>query len=189
MQTKEEIRSIVRTRKMQASPDDLARDSDIIFRKIIETSAYILAPAVFIYADFDGEVQTRKFIAQALASGKRVALPRCLDDGSMVFCTIDSLRQIEEGKGGVPVPAESCEIDPCASALVIVPGIAFDPKRNRLGRGGGYYDRFLKENPAHTTMGVCFDFQLFDELPKEPHDMRVQMLFTESQRFVQGRSI
>ena len=179
--TKEQIRKMVKERRGQAAPSDLARDSDIIFRKIRETNAYLIASSIYCYVDANNEVQTKKFIAQAIAEGKQVAVPR-VDQDKMNFYYIDSLRQIVVNDSGIPEPKKNTERAASANALVIVPGLAFDLSCARVGYGRGFYDRFLKEERTHMTIAVAFDFQVFDQVPQEEDDVRLQWLFTESRR-------
>jgi len=79
--SKEELRKLMKERRGQAAPSDLARDSEIIFRKIREMNAYLIASSIYCYVDMANEVQTKSFLAQAIAEGKQVAVPRVEDDG------------------------------------------------------------------------------------------------------------
>ncbi|MBQ9062568.1 MAG: 5-formyltetrahydrofolate cyclo-ligase [Eubacterium sp.] len=180
--TKEQFRKTVKERRGQAAPMDLARDSEIIFRKIREMNAYLIASSIYCYVDFNNEVQTRSFLAQAIAEGKQVAVPR-IEKDAMHFYYIDSLRQIVTNKNGLPEPKQNTERANSANALVIVPGLAFDPSCARIGYGKGYYDRFLREERTHMTVAVAYDFQVFEEVPQEEGDVRLQWLITESRRF------
>ena len=180
--TKEQLRKLIKERRGQAAPSDLDRDSEIIFRKLRETDEYLMASSIYCYVDFNNEVRTRTFIAQAIGDGKQVAVPR-INGSRMAFYYIDSLRQLEPGTMGIPEPKKDTERARSASALMIMPGVAFDRDCHRVGRGGGYYDRFLQEEPTHVTIAVAFEFQLFDEVPHEETDVSPQQLFTESRRF------
>jgi 5-formyltetrahydrofolate cyclo-ligase len=188
METKEQLRKLVHARRGQAASTDLTRDSEIIFRKIQCMDEYIIAGSVYAYMDFQNEVMTRAFIARALGDGKRVAIPK-VRNGKMEFRYIDSLRQVEEGTLGIMEPTAETDLADSETALMIVPGVAFDRKCHRVGYGGGYYDRYLKEHPNHITVAVAFDFQIFDEVPHEEHDVTPLYLFTESRRFQKNKSI
>ena len=123
-----------------------------------------------------GEVDTLAMIEKAIFSGKRVALPIVEQNQRKLIPTlISSMEDVHKGTYGIAEP----HFDPDkALALkdldaVIVPGLAFDRPNNRLGRGAGYYDRFLSTLPKTiTTVGLAFDFQLTESLPTEAHDMR-----------------
>lgn len=186
--SKEELRKLMKERRGQAAPSDLARDSEIIFRKIREMNAYLIASSIYCYVDMANEVQTKTFLAQAIAEGKQVAVPRVEDDG-MHFYYIDSLRQIVTNSQGIPEPKPNTERADSANALVIVPGLAFDTNCARIGYGKGCYDRFLREEHTHMTVAVAFDFQVFDAVPQEADDVRPMWLITESRRFRRDENI
>jgi 5-formyltetrahydrofolate cyclo-ligase len=188
METKETLRKMIRERRGQSAPSDISHDSDIIFRRIREMDEYIISGAVYCYVDMKNEVQTRKFIAQALTDGKMAACPRVnLKKKEMDFYYIDSLKDLEEGTMGILEPKQSCERADSASALLIMPGVAFDGQLNRVGYGGGYYDRYVKANPWHKTVAVAFEFQMFDEVPHDENDVRPQLLITESRIYQKPR--
>jgi 5-formyltetrahydrofolate cyclo-ligase len=122
-------------------------------------------------------------IEQALALGKRIALPVVnKEEKRIVPVAVSNLQGLVQGAYGIPSPS-ACnatavplkEID-----LVVVPGVVFDKKNNRLGRGAGYYDRFLQELPLTTpTVGLAFDIQMVDVIPGlEPHDRPVTQVLT-----------
>ena len=180
--TKQQLRKLIRERRGQAATSDLARDSEIIFRKVCETNEYLMTSAVYCYVDYNNEVRTRDFLAQAIVDGKLVAVPRVEKD-QIRFYYIDSLRQLEPGAMGILEPKKNTEQAKSANALVILPGVAFDTSCHRIGYGKGFYDRFLKAEPTHTTIAVAFDFQVFPEVPQDPDDFVPRRLFTESRRF------
>ena len=105
---------------------------------------------------------------------KLLAFPRILDNGALLFF---SGTVFEAGAHGVSEPVGGTAAPP--PDLVIVPGLAFDRAGVRLGRGKGYYDRWLEANPAVRTLGVCFKFQVLERIPAEPHDVCVNAILTE----------
>ena len=179
---KESVRKTVHARRGQAAPADLIRDAEVIFQKVRSMSEYMIAGTVYLYADFNHEVPTRAFMAQVWQDGKQTALPR-IEGDEMVFYLVDSFQQLEKNSMGIPEPKKSCEKAECESAFMIMQGVAFDPSCTRVGYGRGYYDRYLAGHPAHYTVGVAFDFQIFDELPAEEFDFRPQWVITETRRF------
>lgn len=182
METKEQLRKLVHARRGQAALSDLTRDSEIIFRKVSEMNEYIIANSIYAYMDFNNEVLTRAFIAKALGDGKHVAIPK-VEDGKMKFYYIENLKQVEEGTHGIMEPKRGCDPADSETALMIMPGVAFDPKCHRVGYGGGFYDRYLTEHRNHITVAVAFDFQIFDEVPHEDSDVMPLHLITESRRY------
>ncbi|HAJ74635.1 MAG TPA: 5-formyltetrahydrofolate cyclo-ligase [Lachnospiraceae bacterium] len=176
--SKNDFRKIVMERRGQAAPSDIENDSNIIFRKIAQSNEYIMSSAIYIYVDHKNEVRTKDFIAKCWTDGKRVAVPR-VKGKDMSFYYIESMRDLEPGIKGIPEPKQDMEKADAADALVIMPGVAFDHERNRIGYGGGYYDRFMKKNPWLYSMAVAFEFQVFDEIPADEHDIKPSVLITE----------
>jgi 5-formyltetrahydrofolate cyclo-ligase len=183
METKEQLRKLVHARRGQAASTDLTRDSSIIFHKILGMNEYVIAGSIYAYMDHNNEVMTRAFLARALGDGKRVAIPKVTGKGTMEFRYIDSLKQFQTGPLGIAEPVDDTDLADSETALIIMPGVAFDPACHRVGYGGGYYDNYLREHPNHITIAVAFDFQVFDEVPFEEHDYVPRMLVTESRRF------
>ena len=181
---KKEIRKLVFARRREASDEQIIRDSQAIFDRIRETGAYRNAETVFSYMDYNHEVMTRSFIEQCWADGKKVAVPRVNGD-VMNFYYIEYFGQLEPGCKGILEPITHCpgivkNADDDEEALFIIPGVAFDPKRHRIGYGGGYYDKYQAAHPHHTTFAVAFEFQIMDEVPYEETDIRPMFIYTES---------
>jgi len=157
--------------------------SKAIKNKLVNLKEFQEAEMVFFYASFDGEVDTFEMIKQTQKLGKKIGLPRTVrGDKQIIPAFVEYLdRDLEKGPYGIKQPKETCPTLSLENIdVVIVPGVAFDRQNNRLGRGGGYYDRFLKKIPSEIpTIGLAFDFQVVDHLPeKEPHDMPVSSLIT-----------
>lgn len=158
-----------------------------IARRLRGLALYRKAKVLMCYATFDAEVDTRPILAQAFADGKRVAVPVILgkDRRLKVAEIADPNRDLRtKGPFGIPHPARVGQrwLPPEKLDLVIVPAVAFDRKGRRLGRGGGYFDRFLgKLPPAILRVGLGFGFQVIEELPWEPHDEPVSRVITEKE--------
>jgi 5-formyltetrahydrofolate cyclo-ligase len=144
---------------------------------------------VLSYLDIDSEVATRGIIAQAWKDGKRVALPRCLEQTcELAWYELHEgeLESLEMGPLGVLEPAPRAErklaVAGMREAIALVPGLGFDKAGQRLGYGGGYYDRFLA-GFAGVAVGLCREAQLMDSLLElgavEPHDVPVHIVVTE----------
>lgn len=142
---------------------------------------YMKAKTIITYVAKDTEIETRDIICAALTLGKRVAVPKCEGQGIMRFYLIDSLDDLKAGFRGIMEPdTEKCtELSDFSDSLCIVPGLSFDPHGQRLGFGGGYYDRFLKDFKG-TTAGLCYVSFMKWDLPCETHDVPVDILVTES---------
>ena len=150
--------------------------SRLIQKKLFCRPEFRTAKTILFYASFGGEVETSQMIQQATQHNKKIALPMILKGSKNFIPTlIREIDSLNEGPFGIkqPVNSHADAVDSCDLDLVIVPGIAFDRLHNRLGRGAGYYDRFLAALPEDTSsIGLAFDFQLVDRLPHlEAHDM------------------
>jgi 5-formyltetrahydrofolate cyclo-ligase len=176
---KEDLRKKILMFLRSQKEESRIEKSFMIREKLFKAPEYQRASTVLFYASFDGEVDTSEMIKQSHNIGKKIGLPRIVDSSKTFVPTyVENLEEdIEQGPYGIRQPK-----DPGGKALclenidvVIVPGIAFDKTNNRLGRGGGYYDRFLKKLPSDIpTLGLAFDFQIVDHLPhQEGHDMPV----------------
>lgn len=155
---------------------DRLNKSRLIEKKLFGRSEFREAKLILFYASFGGEVETFQMIQQATQLNKKIALP-LISKGSKHFIPtlVKEIDSLNEGPYGIKQPVFSHEhsVDVGELDLVIVPGVAFDKFHNRLGRGAGYYDRFLAALPEDTpSLGLAFDFQLVDRLPHlEAHDM------------------
>lgn len=141
------------------------------------------AHTILFYAPLPDELDVWPMLEKLLKSGHVCALP-AFDDASQFYCArrVKNLESdIFTGKFGISEPLSSCEAIPLNRFdLVLVPGVAFDPGGNRLGRGQGFYDRILSETSG-IKCGVGYDFQLVESIPTEAHDARVDFVFTPSQ--------
>lgn len=176
MMTKQALRARMRQQKKAMTPGEIAKKSLALCRMVLEHPAYRDAATVYGYLPFNQEVDLTPLLLQALADGKQVALPKCCGR-EMHFILISDLSRIRRSAIGAPEPIADAPVARDETALVIVPGVAFDRRGYRIGYGGGYYDRFLMQEPNHSTIALCYDFQVLPRLETEPHDIPVQTLF------------
>jgi len=177
MRAKQALRARMRQRKQAMSAREIAEKSNALCRMVLESDAYKDAKTIYGYLPFNQEVDLQPLLQQALAEGKQVALPKCYGK-EMRFILISDLFQVRPSAFGAPEPIADAPIARDETALVIVPGLAFDRRGCRIGYGGGYYDRFLAAEPNHPTIALCYDFQLVDRLEPEPHDLPVHSVFS-----------
>jgi 5-formyltetrahydrofolate cyclo-ligase len=130
------------------------------------------------YVSFGGEVDTKRMIKAAQKSGKIVAVPVCKKNRVTIRpCILEDKTELVKGTYGICEPARKKFVNLKDIDLVLVPGLAFDKQGNRLGRGKGCYDYFLKRLPKDTpTIGLAFDFQILSCLPATISDVKVQRL-------------
>ena len=138
-----------------------------------------LSQTILFYCSFDGEVETLGMMRHASQIGKKIALPVIIKEKKRIVPTIIEHidADLHEGHYGIKAPRhdKTRELKVSELDLVVVPAVAFDKNNNRLGRGSGYYDRFLGELPSHIpTVGLAFDFQVVDLIPGlQHHDIPV----------------
>ncbi len=179
---KKEIRKIVFARRRKADPDRLLADSQIICRKVMETEAFQNASAIYVYMDCKGEVSVRPLLETAWRLGKKTAAPRVTGPGQMRYYYISSYTDVAPGYYQIPEPVTEDEAYD-ETALLIVPGVAFDRQRHRCGYGQGFYDRYLAAHTMHPTIALAFDFQIMEHVPADTYDKLPQMLITEKEVF------
>jgi 5-formyltetrahydrofolate cyclo-ligase len=144
-----------------------------------DESSHLLA-----YYPFRSEIDTRIIIRDAMARGKKIALPRVGKEGLELFYIEDLKEDLEPGSYDImePIPSKCKKAEPSKIDLAIVPGVGFDRKHNRLGYGGGFYDRLLTSIPGSVPrIALSFDLQLIDKVPVSEHDLKIDILITESQ--------
>lgn len=161
-----------------------ARMSALVQRNLIETSGYADAACVVLYAAKDNEVATELIFEHAIASGRRVFYPRIVSGTpDLDLVRVQALAELRPGEFGIlePTGAEIARDADLERALICVPGLAFGPAGQRLGRGGGYYDRLIAAlAPETVTAGLAYSFQVLDRLPEAPSDRRLGLIVTES---------
>lgn len=167
--------------------DEVKERSARIVETLMNLEQFGISRTVLCYNDFKNEVMTERFIQGCLQQGKRVAVPVISGEGrcvkKMLAAEIYSVEELEPGFYGILEPRKDVlrEIAPLEIDLVVVPGVAFDGAKNRMGYGAGYYDRFMKElRKDCLKVGVAFELQVYDRIPVEEHDVPLDMIITEN---------
>lgn len=168
---KTELRRMIREKKRAMTPEEIDEKSARLGELFRATQAYQEAASIYGYLPYNQEVRTTPMLRQAQLDGKRVAVPKCYGD-EMRFIWLDDLNQVAPGYANIPEPIADGPIADDPTALVLMPGLAFDPQGHRIGYGGGFYDKFL-EREKHPTLALCYDFQMMDHLHTEEHDIPV----------------
>ena len=179
LETKTEIRKRILSIRNQAGAEQITRCSGLIFHRVAAMEEFRTADTIFAYMDCRNEVQTGGLIRAAWEQGKRVAVPKVFGD-RMEFFYIESFDQVTPGCFQVPEPSGALEyLARDEKALILMPGVAFDLYRNRVGYGKGYYDRYLGAHPGHPTIALAFSWQITDRIPCGEHDIRPDCVVTE----------
>lgn len=173
---KKTLRLEMLRRRLLLSREERERAARRIEEQLFSSELYQKAETVYLYMDFEGEIPTGGILKRGLSDGKRMAVP-VLRGGEMFFAAVRADTAFVPDRFGImtPVPAEPVNDE---HALMITPGVAFGKNGERLGHGGGYYDRYLKAHPGVYPAGICYDFQVLDGIPTEEHDVAVKTLFT-----------
>lgn len=166
------LRNSIRARKRAMTEEEIVARSEALAQQFYASEAYRNAKTIYGYMPYNQEVRTIPMMEQALKDGKRVAIPKCYGD-IMKFIFIDDLTQVEKGYANIPEPIADEPVADDTTALVLMPGLAFDPQGHRCGYGGGFYDKFLAAEPNHPTLALCYEFQMLPHLETEAHDIPV----------------
>lgn len=169
------LRQKIREMKRAMSPEEIEAHSAALTEKFCSSTQYRNAKTVYGYMPYNQEVRTIPLMERALADGKRVAVPKVYGD-EMKFIYMTDLSMTEKSDMGIPEPVADEPVADDPTALVLMPGLAFTQRGDRMGYGGGYYDKFLAREPDHPTVALCYAFQMVEELPTQEHDIPVDLV-------------
>ena len=172
---KKELRRSIRERKRAMTEEEIVMRSEKLGVLFAQSEAYKNAKTIYGYLPYNQEVRTVPMLEQALKDGKRVAVPKVYGE-EMKFLYLDDLTKVEKGYAGIPEPIADGPVADDETALVLMPGLAFDPQGHRIGYGGGFYDKFLAAEPNHPTLALCYEFQMLPKLDTEEHDIPVDTI-------------
>lgn len=179
---KKQIRKEILEKRGKLGSIDHKYFSNCIINSILDSSHYRDANTIMVFVSFSDEVDTHEFIKKAISDGKKVTVPITFPKTKEIKPShIESFHDLEPGYYGILTPKADCInlVSPEEIDLIIVPGVAFDKNGYRVGYGGGYYDRFLSRLPQVTTIGIAFELQIIDKVPRDEYDIAVDFIFTE----------
>ena len=168
---KKELRKKILQKRAELTEQQVFAYSEAICRKILENPIYQQSNNLCLYMPIRNEVDVTLLVNPARESGKCVWLPKIID-GQMDFYLYGADTVLSESAYHIPEPLSEHRLIPDSSTLVIMPGAVFSVTHDRIGYGGGYYDRYLSKYPTCKTLAVCYDFQVVPELPGEEHDIK-----------------
>ena len=166
------LRSLIRDKKRAMTEEQIESASARLGALFAESETYKQAKTIYGYLPYNQEVRTVPMLERALRDGKQVAVPKVFGD-EMKFIYMTDLSQVEKGYAGIPEPVADGPVADDPTALVLMPGLAFDAEGNRIGYGGGFYDKFLAEEPGHPTIALCYAFQMLPKIETEEFDIPV----------------
>ena len=175
--TKNELRRRHLERRHQMLPEDVQNKSYQIVKGLMDQKWFVDVDIIFAYNAFNKEVS----LADLSSGGKAIALPQVIDRLTMVFRLVDETSEFKKSAYGVLEPIDGTVVEPTERSLILVPASCYDLQGNRIGYGGGYYDRYLSNHGfTGKRVGVCYDHQVTGSIPAEAHDVRVDAIMTES---------
>ena len=177
---KKDIRKQVFAARKAHTDEQIEEWSRMIADRVTTLPEYKDAKRILAYADYNHEVMTGFIIEAAWRDSKEVAVPKVVGQ-DMVFYKLTDFAQLEKGYFGIPEPREDGQVVSWEEAMMVMPGVAFDVNCNRVGYGGGFYDRFLEKHPKIQRVAVGFSFQMLSEVPTEDTDICPQVIVTEEQ--------
>ena len=175
---KADVRKRMRELKRAVPPEEKLRRSEAILRQLEQLPEWKAARVVLLYWSMADEVQTHDFVNRWYKD--KVLLLPCVDGDDLVLRQYTGPECLVAGEQfGIGEPTGPIWTDLDAIQIIIVPGVAFDRSGNRMGRGRGFYDRMLKSTVGALKIGIAYDFQMLDEIPVEPHDVKMDRIITE----------
>ena len=175
---KETLRRVMQKKRSQIDSKAKARFSAAIRDKLLGLDCVKEAACIMAYYSYNNEPDLMEFVHICLDMGKCTALPYVAGKGDIIAVEYNRECMMKSNIYGIPEPVIMNESELEEPDVVIVPGIAFDENLHRIGFGGGYYDRFLEQTDA-IKIGVCFDTQIVERIPTDPHDVAMDLVITE----------
>lgn len=175
---KNQLRELILAKRNMLPEAEITEKSKKIENNLFNLNEFKKSKTIMFFVSFKNEISTHQMIKNSLRK-KNVVVPKVIGHEIEPSVIIDFDNLVPTGKFSIPEPIEIMKIAYKHIDLVLVPGIAFDKKGHRIGYGLGYYDKFLKKVPKAVKIGLCFDFQIVDEIPREEHDVAVDFVITE----------
>ena len=177
---KKALRSAVRKAERRMTMEARTAADRRITQRVLSLPAYRAARTVFAYVGTQREIDTREILQDVLRSGKRLCVPLCTGDGIMVPKQILSLEALHPGAYGIQEPAaDAPEVPACEIDLALIPCVTCNHRGERLGQGGGYYDRFLGSCSGEEVM-LCREELIREVIPRETHDLKIGCVITDA---------
>jgi len=181
MDEKQRVRQQLLHQRKQMNKEEVKHKSLIIQKTLQQDTWFQDAKSILFYVSYGNEVSTHQLIKTFLEDHDKTILPR----SQTKSCTIDpkiitSWDQLQKGSYGIMEPSVDASSFTGKLDLIIIPGVGFDQKGNRIGHGKGYYDRLIQHHPQAKLIGLAFDFQIIASIPTDPYDKKVHKIITET---------
>jgi 5-formyltetrahydrofolate cyclo-ligase len=182
--TVQTLREEIGKRRDALSAQERSTKSEQIWKRLVSLAEFQTASQALFYISFRSEVETSLMVSLSRELGMEVAAPRGLQpEKRMVFYHFANENELQSGPYGILQPANNPQniVDLEIPSVILVPGLVFDLRCNRLGWGSGFYDRFLAaEGRGLPKLGLAFDCQVVDEVPVQSHDVPIDVVITET---------
>jgi len=178
MLDKTQLRQQMNQQRDAMSPGERSRRSDQCFDRMINLPVVCDATLIFCFISHRSEIDTHRLIQHWLAEGKQIAVPLIIGRGIMHAHYLRSFNDLAPGVLGILAPTHPDPIETAAD-ITCCPGLAFTERGDRLGFGGGYYDRYLAAHRSTTAIGLCFDMQVLDVIPANETDLPMHNIVTD----------
>jgi len=175
---KNQLKESILEKRNSLSKEEILEKSNKIKNNLFNLNHYKKSKTIMLFVSINSEVSTHEMIKEAL-NNKTIIVPKVAHHEIEPSIIIDFDNLVPSGKFGILEPIEAMKTAYKNIDLILVPGIAFDREGHRIGYGFGFYDKFLKKVPKAIKIGLCFDFQLVDKIPREMHDVPVDLIVTE----------
>lgn len=184
--TKDELRTNIRAQRRALNTNDVYNLSSRIHKYLFSLECIKTAKTVCTFLSAFKEPDTFEIVKRLSAEKKRIAVPVTdIENTVLSLSYISGTNSLIKGAYGIYEPSEIRPVSISHIDALIIPGLAFDRQGNRMGFGKGYYDRLLNDCTC-PKIGLCYDFQLFDEIPTEPHDIQMNFIITEKEIITVG---
>ncbi len=180
VKSKKEIRKEILRQREALDDKIVAETSEVICHIIQALNLYEDAEDICLYMPIRNEIDLKILREAAWKDGKHIWLPK-VNGKQMEFHFFGPESRLEEGAYGILEPEAGEVLQPGEATLVVMPGAVFSRNHDRIGYGGGYYDRYLSEHPQCRTLAVCHDLQIVEKLPAEEHDIKPDAIVSEVQ--------
>lgn len=177
------LRAEIRAKKRALSAAQIDSYSAQLAEQLFAHPLYQSASSLYGYMSYNQEVRTMPILRRAQQDGKRVAVPKVFGE-TMKFLWLDDLSRTVSGAYAIPEPVGDEPEAADETALILMPGLAFDPAGHRCGYGGGFYDKYLAAHPTHPTLALCYGFQLYPHLDVDDFDIPVDVVLSTPEEAV-----
>jgi 5-formyltetrahydrofolate cyclo-ligase len=180
---KKNLRAELLNRRDSIPHSERTQKDRAIKKSLFDLKEFKNARTILMYVSFRSEVDTTSYLADIVNMGKQLVVPLVKSkQKTLALYKIKSTSELSPGYMGIPEPTagKDCLISLNEIELAVIPGSGFDPEGNRLGYGGGYYDRLLSKAETHiTTVALAFEEQIKENIPAEPHDIKMDIIITD----------